>query len=94
MKVDNPFPPLGDLPDPRIESTSPLLAGRFFNTESPGKHFYLDAGLFDPDCHVFCFLFISPSFSFYHREEFSPLSLNPLYNSAFFPISIFDFNGF
>ena len=65
-----PFPPPGHLPDPGVESTSPSLAGRFFNTASPRKNFYLDTGLFDPDCHVFCFLFISPSFSFYPREEF------------------------
>ena len=35
-----PFPPLGDLPDPGTELTSPVspaLAGRFFTTESPGK---------------------------------------------------------
>ena len=32
-----PFPSPGDLPDPRIESTSPALAGRFFTTELPGK---------------------------------------------------------
>ena len=25
-----PFPPLGDLPDPGMEPTSPALAGRFF----------------------------------------------------------------
>lgn len=79
---------------PGIESTSPSLAGRFFNAESPGKNFYLDTGLFDPDCHVFCFLFISPSFSFYLREEFLTLSLNPLYNSVFLPFLIFVFNGF
>ena len=30
-----PFPPPGDLPDPRIEPTSPALAGRFFTTEPP-----------------------------------------------------------
>ena len=30
-----PFP--GDLPDPRIEPTSPALAGEFFTTEPPGK---------------------------------------------------------
>ena len=30
------FPP-GDLPDPRIESVSPALAGEFFTTESAGK---------------------------------------------------------
>ena len=27
----------GDLPDPQIKPTSPALAGRFFNTELPGK---------------------------------------------------------
>ena len=32
-----PFPPLGDLPDPRIEPASPVLAGRFFTTKLPGK---------------------------------------------------------
>ena len=35
-----PFPPLGDLPDPGIEPASlasPVLAGRFFGTETPGK---------------------------------------------------------
>ena len=35
-----PFPFLGDLPDPGIESASlasPALAGTFFTTEPPGK---------------------------------------------------------
>ena len=32
-----PFPFPGNLPDPRIELTSPVLAGRFFTTELPGK---------------------------------------------------------
>ena len=35
-----PFPPPGDLPDPRIEPkslTSPALAGGFFTTALPGK---------------------------------------------------------
>ena len=32
-----PFPPPEDLPDPRTEPTSPVLAGRFFTTEPPGK---------------------------------------------------------
>ena len=32
-----PFPPRGDLPDPGIETTSPVLAGAFFTTEPPGK---------------------------------------------------------
>ena len=31
------FPPPGNLLDPRIEPTSPVLAGRFFTTEPPGK---------------------------------------------------------
>ena len=32
-----PFPPLGDLPDPGIEPTSPALVGGFFTTKQPGK---------------------------------------------------------
>ena len=32
-----PFPSPGDLPNPRIKSVSPILAGRFFTTELPGK---------------------------------------------------------
>ena len=32
-----PFLSLGDLPDPEIEPRSPVLAGRFFTTEPPGK---------------------------------------------------------
>ena len=35
-----PFPPLGNLPDPRIEPmslASPALAGRFFTTEPPRR---------------------------------------------------------
>ena len=32
-----PFPPLGDLPNPGIESASSALAGGFFTTEPPGK---------------------------------------------------------
>ena len=35
-----PFPPPGDLPNPRIECrspVSPVLGGGFFTTESPGK---------------------------------------------------------
>ena len=36
-----PFPPLGNLPEPVIESEypmSPFLASRFITTEPPGKH--------------------------------------------------------
>ena len=32
-----PFPTPGDLPDPGIEPTSPMLAGAFFTTEPPRK---------------------------------------------------------
>ena len=32
-----PLPPLGDLPDPGIKPVSTALAGRFLNTEPPGK---------------------------------------------------------
>ena len=32
-----PFPPLGDLPDPGMEPTSPPLAGGFLTTEPPQK---------------------------------------------------------
>ena len=32
-----PFPSPGHLPDPGIKLVSPVLAGRFFTTESPGK---------------------------------------------------------
>jgi len=32
-----PFPPLGDLPDPGIEPTSPALQADFLPSEPPGK---------------------------------------------------------
>ena len=32
-----PFPPPGDLLDPKIEPVSPASAGGFFTTELPGK---------------------------------------------------------
>ena len=32
-----PFPPLGDLLDPRVKPGSPALAGKFFTAEPPGK---------------------------------------------------------
>ena len=35
-----PFPPLGDLPDPQIEPTSPALVDGFFTTELSGKSSY------------------------------------------------------
>ena len=34
-----PFPPSGDLSNPRIEPKSSASAGRFFTTEPPGKPF-------------------------------------------------------
>ena len=39
-----PFPSPRDLPNPRIEPTSPALAGRFFTTEPPGKLLPGDTG--------------------------------------------------
>ena len=41
-----PFPSPGDLPDPGIESISPVLAGGFFTTEPPGKVDACGKGLF------------------------------------------------
>ena len=41
-----PFPPPGDLPDPGIQSTSPVLAGGVFVTELPGKLDACGKGLF------------------------------------------------
>ena len=32
-----PFPPPGNLPNPGTEPMSPVLTGRFFSTEPPGK---------------------------------------------------------
>ena len=32
-----PFPSAGDLPDPEIGPTSPVLVGGFFTTKPPGK---------------------------------------------------------
>ena len=32
-----PFPSPKDLPDPRMETASPILVGRFFTTEPPGE---------------------------------------------------------
>ena len=32
-----PFPSPGDLPNPRIKATSPVLAVRFFTAEAAGK---------------------------------------------------------
>ena len=42
--VGFPFPPLGDLPDPRIKPASlvsPALAGVFFTTVPPGKPIHI-----------------------------------------------------
>ena len=45
------FPPPGNHPDPDVEPVSPVLAGGFFTTESPGKlqsqgwNYYLGASL-------------------------------------------------
>jgi len=34
------FPPPGDLPSSEMEPASPVLTGRFFTTEPPGKPLY------------------------------------------------------
>ena len=36
-----PCPPPGDLADPGIEPVFPALEGRFFTTDTPGKHIHL-----------------------------------------------------
>ena len=51
-----PFPPPGDLPDPRIEPAFPAMAGGCFTTESPGTHLHLYYFL----NFIFTYLFISP----------------------------------
>ena len=47
-----PFPCLGNLLDPGTEFTSPSLAGRFFNTESPGKLYFCYLSLIGSFSHV------------------------------------------
>ena len=37
-----PFPPRGDVPNPGIKPTSPVLAGRLFTIEPPGKLIHAD----------------------------------------------------
>ena len=36
------FPPPGNLPNPRTEPTSPVLAGKFLTPEPPGQSSYKD----------------------------------------------------
>ena len=53
------FPPPGDLPDPGIESVSlasPVLAGRFFTTEPPGKPNLCDIMAHSDSLHATDFL--------------------------------------
>ena len=45
------FPSPGDLPDPVIEPMSPILAGRFFTTEPPGKPSLIYKAIFMPVPH-------------------------------------------
>ena len=40
-----PFLPPGNLPDPGVEATSLVLAGRFFTTEPPGEPHIMSDGL-------------------------------------------------
>ena len=53
-----PFLPPGDLPYPRLEPTSPSLAGRFFTTETPEK---LSSGMLAQNFlffFLFCWVFL------------------------------------
>ena len=43
-----PCPPPGDLPNPGIEPMSPVLPGRFFTTEPPGKPKNIGVGSLSP----------------------------------------------
>ena len=43
-----PFPPSGDLPDPRIEPTFPALQVDSLSSEPPGKPLQIERGLFIP----------------------------------------------
>ena len=49
------FPSPGDLPDPTIELTSPVLSGRFFTIEPPGKSRDL----------TICYIIVTVTTSFY-----------------------------
>ena len=50
-----PFPPPGDLPDPRNEPKFPALAGRFFTTEPPGKpNYQIEAEILREDFTKWC----------------------------------------
>ena len=55
-----PFPSPGDLPDPGIKPVSPVLMGRFFTAESPGKpkrslpHFYYIISSVSLSCPTLC----------------------------------------
>ena len=64
-----PFLPPGDLPDPRIKSTSvsSALAGRFFTTEPPGKHFIHRQ--FPPQFNIGA----TGVLKFFHLRLFSPI---------------------
>ena len=48
------FPSPGNLPNPRVEPTSPVLAGRFLTPEPPGKSFYKYVCLVTQFCLTLC----------------------------------------
>ena len=58
-----PFPSLGDLPDSRIEPTSPASAGGFFTAEPPGKRLY----------HYYLLLILFPQFELYTGKNNLPM---------------------
>ena len=50
-----PFPSPGDLPDPGVESTSPVSAGGFFTTVPPGKSsIYIQFSSVAQSCPTLC----------------------------------------
>ena len=68
-----PFPSLGDFPNPGIKPVSlacPALAGRFFTTESPGKHIIYQLYLNLKDVY-YCFNFKNVHFFFFVNVIFN-----------------------
>ena len=81
-----PFPSPGDLPDPGINA-SPVLAGRFFITEPPGK----------PVCmYMFVqiyILYISKIYNLFRRNDYKDGMLILHVNSSQKEIFLQSFNG-
>ena len=67
-----PFPSLGSLLDPGTQLASPSLAGRFFNTESPGKLYFHYLSLISSFSHA---QVLEPFFRYfcYHKNPTTSL---------------------